>query len=30
MKITAAGWFWLAYLAGMGFVVAELLKWALA
>jgi hypothetical protein len=30
MKITAAGWFWLVYLAGMGYVAAELLKLALA
>ncbi len=30
MKITATGWFWLAYLVGMGYVAAELLKLALA
>lgn len=30
MRISAAGWFWLCYLAGLGYLVAQLLKWALA
>lgn len=29
MKISAAGWFWLAYLVAMGYVATEALKWAL-
>jgi len=30
MKIAPAGWFWLAYVAAMGYLAAQLLKWALA
>lgn len=30
MRISAAGWFWLCYLAALGYLAGRLLSWALA
>lgn len=30
MRISAAVWFWLAYLAAMGYLVDRLITWCLA